>query len=149
MNLTYETGPSIRDTFNGILKCQHFLSYQIAQRLKPFDITRQQYEVLNILYNHYPDTLNMNAVRDKMYETMPDISRIANRMYEKGYIDRAKQKFDKRNTEIQLTEIGRSLVEQAKPVIDSEMEAYFRHLSSDDLHTLHDIINKISINNPD
>ncbi len=148
MHLTYEKEPTIQDTYNGILKCQHYLSYQIAQRLKPFDITRQQYEVLNILYDHYPDYLNMNSVRDKMFETMPDISRIANRMYDKGYIDRVKQKFDKRNTEMQLTEIGRSLVEQAKPVIDSEMEAYFQNLSTDDIHVLHEIICKIRINNP-
>ncbi len=148
MHLTYEKEPTIQEAFASILKCQHSLSYQIAQKLKPFDITRQQYEVLNILHDHYPDTLNMNKVRDKMSETMPDISRIAHRMYEKGYIERTKQKFDKRNTEIQLTEIGRSLVEQAKPVIDSEMEAYFQNLSTEDLHILHEIIRKISINNP-
>lgn len=147
MYLTYEKEPTIHDAFASILKCQHFISYQIAQKLKRFDITRQQYEVLNILNDHYPDTLNMNKVRDKMNETMPDISRIAHRMYEKGYIERTKQKFDKRNTEIQLTEIGRSLVEQAKPVIDHEMQNYFGKLSSEDLSTLQEIIRKLSINN--
>ncbi len=148
MYLTYKEEPTIRSTFNGILKCHHYLNYKISQRLKSFDITRQQYEVLNILNDHFPNHLNMNSVRGKMFETMPDISRIANRMYEKGYINRIKQQFDKRNTEIQLTEMGRSLVEQAKPVIDSEMEAYFCNLSDHDLETLHDIIHKISINNP-
>jgi DNA-binding MarR family transcriptional regulator len=147
MHLTSEKENSIQSAFTEILKCQHSLSYQISQKLKPFDITRQQYEVLNILNDHYPNSLNMNTVRDKMHETMPDISRIAHRMYEKGYINRVKQAFDKRNTEIQLTKVGKSLIEQANPVIQEEMESYFQNLTIEDIDTLHSIINKLGLNN--
>ncbi|MBK6264123.1 MarR family transcriptional regulator [Marivirga sp. S37H4] len=148
MNLTATQKVTVEDTFTGLLKCQHNLCYHIAQRLKPYDITRQQYEVLNILSENFPGKLNINAVKAKMNETMPDISRIANRLFEKGFIHRIKQEADKRNTEIALTEKGIRVLQDVQPIINEEMGSHFENLSADELLTLHQIIYKVSENNP-
>ncbi len=147
MNLISNPEVTIEDAFVGLLKCQHTLCYHISQRLKPYDITRQQYEVLNIISDTYPDTLNINAIKAKMNETMPDISRIANRLFEKGYIHRIKQETDKRNTEIALTEEGILVLKNVQPVINEEMGSYFENLSQDELLTLHSILYKVGENN--
>ncbi|GAA5030259.1 hypothetical protein GCM10011506_19250 [Marivirga lumbricoides] len=138
---------TIEQTFAGLLKCQHTLCYNIAQKLKKFNLTRQQFEVLSILKEKYPEKLNINAVRSEMNETMPDISRIANRLHEKGYINRLKKEFDKRNTEICLTEEGFIKMELVQPIIYEEMGSHFNKLSDDELLRLNEIIYKVTENN--
>ncbi len=135
----------IHQTFTTLLSCQQKLSYNISKEMKSFGITRQQYEVLNIL-NKYSDKkpMNLNNVKSYLRENVPDISRIIQRLVEKKLINRARQQDDKRNSAISINEQGIDLLNQIEPVLRNKMDDFFGVLNSEELQEFARIIGKVN-----
>ena len=116
--IRYYSQKLISQTFSTLLSCQQKLSYNIARELKAFDITRQQFEVLKILKGQSDKAMNLNEVKIQLKENVPDISRIVQRLVDKGLINRARQSFDKRNSAISINIKGTTLIQNIEPVIN-------------------------------
>lgn len=136
----------INQTFSSLLSCQQELSYSISREMKVFGITRQQFEVLRILNDYRDEPLNLNKVKGFLKETVPDISRIVQRLVEKKLINRARQVDDKRNSAISINEQGIELIVQIEPIIKNKMEDFFGSLTSEEVQELSRIISKVNQN---
>lgn len=136
----------IKQTFSTLLSCQQKLSYNIAQELKLFDITRQQYEVLKILNNKPDQEVNLNSVKSKLRENVPDISRIVKRLVDKRLINRSRQRNDKRNSSISINKQGVELLNKVEPVINAKMDEFFGILEITEIMELSRIISKVNAN---
>ncbi|SMG39743.1 DNA-binding transcriptional regulator, MarR family [Marivirga sericea] len=140
------TNSLIGQTFATLLSCQQKLSYNISRAMKVFDITRQQYEVLAILNDHSKQPMNLNKVKSYLRENVPDISRIVQRLVEKGLINRSRQENDRRNSAISINDDGKALIVQIEPIIKEKMSEFFGILTSEELHELSRIISKVNKN---
>jgi len=141
-----KTSPLIGQTFSTLLNCKQKLSYTISKEMKPYGITRQQFEVLKILNQHFDKPMNLNTVKSHLRENVPDISRIVQRLVEKRLINRARQTADKRNSSISINKTGISLVKQIEPIIEEKMNEFFGVLTSEELQELSRIIGKVNQN---
>ncbi len=84
----------------------NFLNNQLIDVLKPLQITPTQFNVLRILRGQYPKTSSIGLLKDRMLDKNSDISRIVDRMFAKKLVVRKECKLDRRQKDIQITQLG-------------------------------------------
>jgi len=82
----------------------------IAQRVEPYGISPAQYNVLRILRGAGPDGLPTLAVRDRLIEEAPGITRLIDKLEEGGHVRRDRTGRDRRMVQCCITERGLALL---------------------------------------
>ena len=82
----------------------------IAQRVEPYGISPAQYNVLRILRGAGPDGLPTLAVRDRLIEEAPGITRVMDKLEESGHVARKRAKGDRRVVHCVITDQGLRLL---------------------------------------
>lgn len=82
----------------------------IAQRVEPYGISPAQYNVLRILRGAGPDGLPTLAVRDRLIEEAPGITRVMDKLEEAGHVSRKRAKDDRRVVHCVITDQGLRLL---------------------------------------
>jgi MarR family 2-MHQ and catechol resistance regulon transcriptional repressor len=77
---------------------------------KQFGITPQQYNVLRILKGQYPKSISTCDIKERMLDKNSDASRLVDRMFTNGLVERTVSEFDKRKVDIKISERGISLL---------------------------------------
>ncbi len=85
---------------------------RIGNRLKPFGVTAEQYNVLRILRGQAADSVRVMDISDRMLERNSNTTRLIDRLIEKGLVQRLKASHDRRERAIQLTAEGTALLQQ-------------------------------------
>lgn len=83
----------------------------IAQRVERYGISPAQYNVLRILRGAGPDGLPTLAVRDRLIEEAPGITRVIDKLEEAGHVTRKRAKDDRRVVHCVITDQGLRLLE--------------------------------------
>jgi|SRR4051794_38981700 len=134
-----------RNTSHKTLVNVLFTSNWILERLKKFieneDITHQQYNILRIL-SHSETPLSTLQIRERMLDKMSDTSRIVERLLKKGLVNKQICKYDKRLVDVTISEKGIQLLDRLEKNIN-EIDSMISHLSSDDIETVNQILDKI------
>lgn len=73
---------------------------------KQFGITPQQYNVLRILKGQYPKSISTCDIKERMLDKNSDASRLVDRMFTNGLVERTVSEFDKRKVDIKISERG-------------------------------------------
>ncbi len=110
--------------------------------LKPYDITRTQYNVLRILRGAEPEGLCRNEIRERLINRMPDATRLLDRMETAALVVRSREENDRRMVRTRITPKGRQIVDDLDKPVMAEHQRQLGHLSSDDLETLINILTK-------
>lgn len=87
-----------------------FNSYE--RFFKEFELTTQQYNILRILSDQYPEPVSTSFLRDKMLDKMSDASRLVNRLASKGLVAVTPNTVDKRLVNIVLSKPGLDVVKR-------------------------------------
>lgn len=95
----HKAGMSVLFTANWLLS-----RYETA--LKPLGLSLQQLNVLAILRGQPQHTATVNLVRDRMIDRMPNVSRMLNKLVEKGLVAKERTSADQRVVYIKLTSKG-------------------------------------------
>jgi DNA-binding MarR family transcriptional regulator len=125
-----------------IIYTHNYLVTALSDILRPYDITRQQYNVLRILRGQYPNHASVHLIRERMLDKMSDASRIVERLRLKDLIQRKECAMDKRTVEITITEKGLNLLERMEEDIDA-MDNLMASLSVDEVQQLNELLDKI------
>jgi DNA-binding MarR family transcriptional regulator len=80
------------------------------QLLHQFDITPTQYNVLRILRGQKQTPASIGLIKERMIERNSDVSRIIDRLLKKDLIIRKKNKLDKRQKDVIISEKGLQLL---------------------------------------
>lgn len=80
--------------------------------LKPYDISSEQYNVLRILKGRHPGAYALQEVRNRMLNRWSNVSRLVEKLREKGYLTRQPRKGDRRKVEIRITDEGIEFLEK-------------------------------------
>ena len=89
-----------------VMYTEGWLRSLFSDILKPHDLTNQQYNVLRILRGSAPKPLSTSCIRSRMLDKMSDASRIVDRLYKKGLVDRKTCSTDKRLVDVFITKAG-------------------------------------------
>ena len=100
-----------------------FTAYQlkcvVSATLKPFDLTAEQYNVLRILKGAGENGMACGEIGERMIRRDPDITRLLDRMEQRGWVERARNGKDRRVVTSRITDKGAKLAAQMEqPLLD-------------------------------
>jgi len=136
----YKANFSLRDKAAVLLGCTaQEIAHFVERELKEFDISREQLSVIHYLDTAEVDKLTVNELRETLIDDSPNVSRILNKMVEKGLVRKERQTDDQRVVYVSLTEKGRKLHKQA----DEKITGHNVRLSPKECQTLIELLMKI------
>lgn len=103
----------------------------IAQRVEPYGISPAQYNVMRILRGAGPDGLATLAVRDRLIEEAPGITRVMDKLEEAGHVARKRAKDDRRVVHCVITNQGLRLLTAMDALVRETAELITTGLPSD------------------
>ncbi len=109
---------------------------------KTYNLTLPQFNILRILRGQYPDVVNLKLIKKRMIDKMPDVSRLIERLREKGLVDRKICESDRRHMDICITQKGLDLLK----VLDEdlrEINKRFSTLNDAEVETLNNLLDKL------
>jgi len=90
------------------------LKKEFSKRLSPYDLTPEQWSILNRLGEQ--DGLTQKDIAERTYKDQPNTTRILDKLEKKGLLQRVDNPDDRRAFLIFLTEKGKQLRENIIPI---------------------------------
>ena len=106
---------------------------------KPFNISSQQYNVLRILKGA-KEPLKVQTIKERMVERSPNATRLMDKLYAKGLIDRIPCPTDRRVVFIKITTNGLQLLDNVNKANRADI---FKNLTEEEAVQLSDLLDKI------
>ena len=119
----------------------NWMSSYIKSKLKPFEITLQQYNVLRILRGA-GEPISTSCIRSRMVERMADTSRLVERLCTKGWVNKEACCSDNRLVDITISDQGTELVEHIESRV-SIVEAITQNLNDEEARLLGELLDKL------
>jgi DNA-binding MarR family transcriptional regulator len=94
------------EVFLGIVRAAEMLTRHLAETLTPFQLTVSQYSVLDSLRRAGDAGLACGAIADRLITRDPDITRLIDRLEDRGLVIRRRERPDRRVVRAQITKDG-------------------------------------------
>ncbi|MEC0182267.1 MarR family transcriptional regulator [Paenibacillus peoriae] len=120
------------------------MSQQLTNRLKPYDISPEQWIVLYQIYQ--AEGLNQKEIAAKAVKDQPTTTRIIDLLDKKGWVRRVNSPQDRRAYLLHLTEAGRQVVEKTLPLERDVNLDFVKGISSDELQQFRQTLLQIHAN---
>lgn len=120
----------------------HWHMERSVEIFKLFDMTSQQYNVLRILKGRHPEAIPVGEVKAVLLDKNPDMTRLCDRLVQKGLIHRDLNCQNRREVLLQITAAGLELLLQIEPVI-KEASKEWDNLTPEEAETLSDLLDKL------
>jgi len=139
-----QPGPKQGKPFRG-LEVEAFVSVQrtadalmqgVAATLKPAGLSPTQYNLLRILRGAGPEGLACRELGERMITRDPDVTRLLDRLEERGLATRSRGAADRRVIITRITEAGLQLLASLDAPIDALHIRQLQHLGPERLRTL-------------
>ena len=117
---------------------------QYNELLSIWGMTPLQFNALSVLYAHDSEGIGLPSkeIGSRLTTRVPDVTRLLDRMADKGWITRERDSINKRVVRSRLTEIGIELVTSAHaPMLELESKQ-LSHLTNDEKNTLSQLLKK-------
>ena len=125
---------SLRRIFKAI---QHYSE----QVLKEFGVTGPQLWVLRVIYRE--GRLSMGDLSERMYLHISTVSGVVDRLAHKGYVERNREKPDRRVVKISLTKEGKRVVQRAPEAAQGKLLHGLESLSRKEVKGIHASLEKV------
>jgi len=107
-----------------ILYTASWLDGKNIQRLKPFGISPQQFNVLRILRGSYPNALRLGDITERMIDKNSNATRLVEKLRQKNFVKREICSHNRRQVDIWITQGGLDLLKR----IDENFEEWLADL---------------------
>jgi len=118
------------------------LSGQLEELFKRFDLTQQQYNVLRILRGKHPECTSCGAIKEVMLDKNPDLTRLCDRLLNKGLVDRFVNEDNRRQVNVGITQKGLKLLDEIEPFIKANSRIA-ENLTEEEAEQLSDLLDKL------
>lgn len=125
-----------------IMFTSSWLEAKNIQRLKPFGISPQQYNVLRILRGSNPKPMKLGDIASRMIDKNSNATRLVEKLRLKGLVERNICEDNRRQVDIVITESGLSLLD----TIDAQLtnwSSVFESISTANAKSMNDILDKM------
>ena len=118
-------------TYYKFLRLSNQLEDVIKSALKSYDITHPQLNVLYILNEVHPQVMSVKGLKSKMIVNQSDITRLIDRLVNKGLVKRETCIENRRMVDLGLTPEGRSIFQKAHLAGKKASGNFFKDFLSD------------------
>ncbi len=114
-----------------------------ASVIEPHGVTSQQYNVLRILRGAHPAPLPTLEIGQRLIERDPGITRLLDRLAQKGLVTRVRCPEDRRRVDCSITESGLTLLAEMDPVVDQANRRAIAALDQPEIATLVGLLDRL------
>jgi DNA-binding MarR family transcriptional regulator len=132
-----------QETYLSLLRTADALQTQVESRLKEFGLTGTQYNALRILRGAGPEGLPCREIGERMITRDPDITRLLNRLEDRGFVERRRAKNDRRVIYGKITAAGLKLLREMDGPIDKHGREMLRHVGQEKLKQLIELLGQV------
>ena len=115
-----------------------WLQSQMNMLLKPQGLTEPQFNVLRILRGQQGEAMNLYEISARMVYPTSNVSRIVDKLLDKGRVSRRECPSNRRRVDIAITPAGLALLDAVQPFVDAHFSAFTHRLSGDEAVQLSD-----------
>lgn len=108
-----------------------------------FDLSAQQYNSLRLLEAVHPLTMPTSALGNKLISRAPDMTRLLDRLEERGLVHRERRSDNRRVVEVGITAEGLQLLGQLASAVRECHKRQLGHLSEKDLKRLLELLHAV------
>lgn len=127
----------------GVIRTADFLKRQLTETLDAFGVSAQQYNVLRILRGAGDRGLPTLEIAGRMIEQAPGITRMVDRLEERGWASRMRCTQDRRVVYCVITAAGRDLVERVEAPLRAAEDRLMASLPEPDQRQLVALLDRI------
>lgn len=128
------------EVFLNVLRTATWMVGELTALLRPYDLTQPQYNVLRILRGAGGAGLPSGEVGARMVSREPDVTRLLERMAQRGLVERVRDQADRRVVQTHLTAQGLRLVDQLDEPVQALHARQLGHLGGRDLRALAELL---------
>lgn len=119
------------------------LSYGFLQTLKLHDLTEPQYNILRVLRGfQHEGPSSIGFLKERMLDKSSDVSRLVDKLFEKGLVDRRENSIDRRQKDLVITEKGLALLSEMKHC-ENQVDSILDKLTDEEVTELNRLLDKI------
>lgn len=126
-----------------ILFTASWLTKRSAEKLKPFKISWQQFNILRILRGLHPESASVKLLTERMIDKMSNASRLVEKLKQKGYVERWECPEDRRRVEVYITDSGLKILEKASAAMEGDFEAFRERLGEEEVKLLNEMLDRL------
>ena len=135
--------PESRKLVLNIIVTANYVTERLAEALKPFDISNQQFNVLRILRGQKGKPANLSTIQERMVSKMSNTTRLVDKLVVKNLCERIICPSNRRKVEIRITDEGLKLLEKIDPVIDSVENDIAEKINEKEILSLNTKLNEL------
>ncbi len=114
----------------------------LAQALKPFGVSLQQFNVMRILRGRKGEPANLSTLNERMVTKMSNTTRLVDKLIMKGYVKRNVCKHNRRKVEIFITPLGIRALEDMDVAMSNAEEIILNDFDKNELQQLNTLFDK-------
>jgi DNA-binding MarR family transcriptional regulator len=120
--------PSV--AFLSIVQAAEEMQRGLAELLKAHDLSIAQYNVLRILRGAGPEGATCGNVSENLIRHDPDVTRLVDRLYSRGLVDRARDTKDRRVVRTRINKAGLAMLAELDDPVDDLHARQLGHVGS-------------------
>jgi len=129
-----------QEAYLALLRTADALQTQVEAWLKEFGLTGTQYNALRILRGAGPEGLPCREIGERMITHDPDITRLLNRLEDRGFVKRTRAKNDRRVICGKITPAGLKLLRAMDSPLEKRGREMLRHVGQEKLKQLIELL---------
>jgi DNA-binding MarR family transcriptional regulator len=107
------------------------------------DLTAQQYNVLRLLQSAHPNPVPTLQISSRLVSRAPDVTRMLDKLQEKGWVARLRSEEDRRAVLIAITPSGIELLKSLSEPIKKMHLSQVGHMSQHDMQVLCELLARV------
>ncbi len=129
-----------QEAYLSLLRTADTLQSRVEARFKEFGLTSTQYNALRILRGAGPEGLPCREIGERMITHDPDITRLLNRLEDRGFVERTRARHDRRVIYGKITAAGLKLLREMDAPVDKHGREILRHVGQEKLKQLIELL---------
>lgn len=136
----HDLGELENEAWEGFLRTHDRLWRELAARLARLDVSMAEYSVLALLHEAGAQGMRMSDLAERRLMSTGGFTRLADRLQNRGLIERRRSETDSRSFDAVLTSSGRALMRRARRQHRRDLrELFFDRLDDEHLRNLAEI----------
>ena len=132
-----------QEAYLSLLRTADALQAQVEAHLKEFGLTGTQYNALRILRGAGPEGLPCSEIGERMITHDPDVTRLMNRLEDRGLVQRTRARRDRRVICGKISAAGLKLLREMDGPVDKRNREMLSHVGHEKLKQLIDLLELI------
>lgn len=128
---------------------QNVIGDKFHEILKPYDISREQYNVLRILRGQKGSPANLCIIQERMLSKNSNTTRLIDKLLLKEYVTREVCPDNRRKIEVLITQKGLDMLTELDPIVIQHEQLFANNLTQQELEQLNTLLEKYRTFNKD